>query len=153
MGRWADAFHAHNHTRDTADTADTSPGGPVVGQGTVSSVSSVTRPDDLEGGSSPPCSEPVSTESAVSRLAQTPTPDTLARGQDLATDRIASAGYMRVALKRSPSWADQAARPSSGCSCSCCKGRRWWGDAHGWRCWACHPPDHLPPDAVTEVRS
>jgi hypothetical protein len=149
MGRWADAFHSHIHTRDTADT---SPSGPAV-RGSVTSVSSVARPDDLDGGSSPTCSEPVSAVSAVSRVAQTPTPVTAAREQDLVSDPIAAAGYMRAALQRPPSWANSAARPPSGCFCSCCKGRRWWGDAQGWRCWACHPPDHLVPEAATEVRS
>ena len=143
MGRWADAFHAHNHTRDTADTADTSRRGPAVRQGSVSSVTSVTRPDDLDGSLSPSCSEPVSPESAVSRAAQLPMLGTLAREQDLVPDRIASAGYMRATLQCPPSWSDPAALPPHGCFCSCCKGQRWWGDAHGWRCRACHPPDHL----------
>jgi len=60
-------------------------------------------------------------------------------------------GLQRAAMQRPPSWADPTARPSRGCYCSCCHGRRWWGDPRGWRCWTCHPPDHLPPDAVMEV--
>ena len=65
-------------------------------------------------------------------------------------------GYRRAALQRPPSWADPAALPSPGCFCSCCKGRRWWCEREapkGWRCWGCHPPDHLAEDAVTEVRT
>lgn len=59
--------------------------------------------------------------------------------------------YMRAALQRPVSWADPAARPSPGAFCSCCKGNRWWGDAQGWRCWQCHPPDGLPAGSLTEV--
>jgi hypothetical protein len=61
--------------------------------------------------------------------------------------------YMRAALQRPVSWADPAARPSPGAFCSCCKGNRWWGNAQGWRCWRCHPPDGLPTGSVTEVRT
>lgn len=59
--------------------------------------------------------------------------------------------YMRAALQRPVSWADPAARPSPGAFCSCCKGNRWWGNAQGWRCWQCHPPDGLPKSSVIEV--
>jgi hypothetical protein len=55
-----------------------------------------------------------------------------------------------------PSWADLATLPSRGCFCTCCKGQRWWRECEapkGWRCSTCHPPDHLPPDAVTEMRT
>ena len=61
-----------------------------------------------------------------------------------------------VARGRPPSWADPAALPSRGCFCTCCKGQRWWRECEapkGWRCSTCHPPDHLPPDAVTEMRT
>jgi hypothetical protein len=77
----------------------------------------------------------------------------LARLQPRAAPADAPDGLQRAALQRPPSRAGQAAVPSRGCFCSCCHGRRWWGDAQGWRCWACHPPDHLAPDEVTEVRS
>jgi hypothetical protein len=59
----------------------------------------------------------------------------------------------RAAMPRPPSWADSAALPSRGCFCSCCRSRQWWGDARGWRCWTCHPPDHLSLDAVAEIWS
>lgn len=58
--------------------------------------------------------------------------------------------------KRPPSWAEPADLPLRGSSCSCCCLGRWWCEREapmGWRCWACHPPDHLTPNAVTEVRS
>ena len=66
---------------------------------------------------------------------------------------VALDAYMRAALRRPVSWADPAARPSPGAFCSCCKGKRWWGDARGWRCWQCHPPDGAPAGSVTEVRT
>jgi len=65
-------------------------------------------------------------------------------------------GYMRAALQRPPSWSDPAALPSRGCFCSCCKGQRWWREREmpkGWRCSTCYPPDHLPANAVMEVRT
>lgn len=66
---------------------------------------------------------------------------------------VALDAYMRAALRRPVSWADPAARPSPGAFCSCCKGKRWWSDSKGWRCWQCHPPDGLPVGSVTEVRT
>ncbi|WP_147290859.1 hypothetical protein [Roseomonas gilardii] len=33
-------------------------------------------------------------------------------------------------------------------ACSCCGCTRWWQEARnptGWRCWRCHPGDHLKP--------
>ena len=65
-------------------------------------------------------------------------------------------GLLNVARQRPPSWSDPAALPSRGCFCSCCKGQRWWCERDapkGWRCWTCHPPAHLAPEAVTEVRT
>ena len=65
-------------------------------------------------------------------------------------------GLLSVALQRPPSWAGPAALPSAGCFCSCCKGQRWWCEREppeGWRCWACHPPDHLLADEVREART
>jgi hypothetical protein len=67
---------------------------------------------------------------------------------------VLSDNYVRAALQRPPSWADPTAQPSRGCFCTCCKGQRWWRERDapkGWRCWICHPPDHLPRTAVTEV--
>ena len=66
------------------------------------------------------------------------------------------AGLHVAACGMQPSWADAAALPSRGCLCTCCKGQRWWRERaapKGWRCSTCHPPDHLPPDAVTEMRT
>ena len=44
---------------------------------------------------------------------------------------------------------------SAFCSCvlsdSPCHGASWWTERHepkGWRCARCHPPDHLPAEAV-----
>ena len=76
-------------------------------------------------------------------------------------DRAARADALVVGLYvatrgRPPSWADPGALPASGCFCTCCKGQRWWRECEapkGWRCSTCHPPDHLPPDAVTEMRT
>ena len=65
-------------------------------------------------------------------------------------------GYRRAALKRPPSWSDSAALPSPGCWCSCCDGQRWWSEADGpkgWRCWTCHPGDHLTAAERREVRT
>ena len=60
------------------------------------------------------------------------------------------------AMQRPPSWGDQASRPTAGCWCSCCRGRRWWaaavpvldgtGIGPGWCCAWCHP---APPGAAT----
>jgi hypothetical protein len=48
-------------------------------------------------------------------------------------------GLLLAAMKRPPAWAGPAAAPSIGAFCGCCNGRRWWGDALGWRCWTCRP--------------
>jgi hypothetical protein len=66
------------------------------------------------------------------------------------------AGLQAAALQRPPSWSDATALPSTGAWCSCCRGRRWWSegrDPKGWRCWACHPPGHLPAEAVREAQT
>jgi hypothetical protein len=37
-----------------------------------------------------------------------------------------------------------------------CRGQQWWCEAvapKGWRCWQCHPPDHLDAEAVREMRN
>jgi hypothetical protein len=66
-------------------------------------------------------------------------------------------GYRRAALRRPPSWwRAEAHRPTPGSTCSCCEGQRWWSELanrRGWRCCTCHPPDHLPADAIEEVRT
>ncbi|MCX7684350.1 MAG: hypothetical protein N2Z67_03645 [Acetobacteraceae bacterium] len=80
--------------------------------------------------------------------------------QPEADHRDHPAGLERAALHRPPSWADVSALPSPGARCSCCSrhraeaGGRWWRERispRGWRCWTCHPPDHLEPQAVIEV--
>jgi hypothetical protein len=48
-------------------------------------------------------------------------------------------------LARMPSWADSTP-PLPGAWCRACEATRWWTERHepqGWRCGACHPPDHL----------
>ena len=59
-------------------------------------------------------------------------------------------------LRRPPSWSDATVLPSNGCLCSCCRNRRWWCELRnpsGWRCWTCHPPDHLSAEGVKEIRT
>ena len=78
------------------------------------------------------------------------------QGQDDAAHAALAAGLHVAARGRPPSWADPGAPPASGCFCTCCKGQRWWRECEapkGWRCSTCHPPDHLPPDAATEMRT
>jgi hypothetical protein len=61
-----------------------------------------------------------------------------------------------IALQRPPSWSEAAALPPAGAWCSCCRGQRWWSEAReptGWRCYTCHPPAHLPAEAVREMRT
>jgi hypothetical protein len=61
-------------------------------------------------------------------------------------------GLQAAANMRPPSW--MGTPPSSGCWCGCCRTSRWWTERAapgGWRCWACHPPVHLPAAAVQEV--
>ncbi len=66
------------------------------------------------------------------------------------------AGLRGSAMQRPPSWADQTLRPTPGCWCGCCRGRRWWapqrpskdgiGIGQGWCCATCHP---APPGTAT----
>ncbi len=56
---------------------------------------------------------------------------------------------------RPPSWSETEDVPLPGDRCLC-GGRRWWRDAEaprGWECWACHPPDPLPANRVSEART
>ncbi len=66
-------------------------------------------------------------------------------------------GLLDAAMRRPPAWSDPGAPPTPGCRCVRCCGGRWWCEAgeapRGWRCRTCHPPDHLPADAVREVRT
>ena len=65
-------------------------------------------------------------------------------------------------LQRPPSWVDVTSTPPPGAWCGCCgrhtpqDGGRWWREAQaptGWRCWPCHPPLHLAPGDIHEVRT
>lgn len=65
-------------------------------------------------------------------------------------------------LQRPPAWADATSTPPPGAWCGCCgrhtpqDGGRWWREAReptGWRCWTCHPPVHLAPGYIHEVRT
>jgi len=61
-----------------------------------------------------------------------------------------------ISRKRPVSWSEPADAPLIGDTCSCCRGARWWCETQepsGWRCWSCHPPDHLRADAVREFRT
>ena len=85
-----------------------------------------------------------------------PEPDTPERARFDARQAAMVSGLLRAARQRPPSWADPSALPSPGCFCSCCKGQRWWCELEapkGWRCRTCHPPQHLLPDSVKEVRT
>lgn len=64
------------------------------------------------------------------------------------------AGYLNTTRQCPPSWSDSTALPAQGCFCSCCKGQRWWRERDapkGWRCWMCHPPNHLPSEQTQFV--
>jgi hypothetical protein len=73
----------------------------------------------------------------------------------------ATGGLLRAALMRPASWSERPdCHPASGAWCGCCGrnppayGGRWWQEREapkGWRCFTCHPPDHLKPDQVREV--
>jgi hypothetical protein len=65
-----------------------------------------------------------------------------------------TAAGLATAMQRAPAWADPAALSVHGCWCRCCHGSRWWCERaapKGWRCWTCHPPIHLPSEALTQV--
>jgi hypothetical protein len=54
------------------------------------------------------------------------------------------------ALAHPPSWGDPTP-PPPGAWCRACHGTRWWTERqepHGWRCLRCHPPAHLPAEAI-----
>ena len=64
-------------------------------------------------------------------------------------------GYKLAALRRPPSLSMNAP-PGAGCFCACCAGQRWWCEREapsGWRCATCYAPDHLPANAVRELRT
>jgi hypothetical protein len=56
---------------------------------------------------------------------------------------------------RTPSWSDMADVPTAADTCSCCRRSAWWTERNtprGWRCMTCHPPLHLPLEAVRRER-
>jgi hypothetical protein len=68
----------------------------------------------------------------------------------------AASRWEQTSHQRPVSWADPADVPYASCFCSCCKGQLWWCETvepKGWRCSTCHPPDHLLPGQVWEVRT
>ena len=151
MSRWAEAFRASRARHDTVDTTDTSSRGRAVSPDSVNSVNSVIAGADENRGMAPVNADQVS---QVSRSAETPKVDAARHEQLVASYQAIPADNPGAALQCPPSWADPAAPPSRGCFCSCCKGWRWWCECKvpkGWRCSACHPPDQLPANAVTEV--
>jgi hypothetical protein len=90
--------------------------------------------------------------------ATTPAADWQEHGREQlqSVSRAIAGGYLRAAMQLAPSWADPAALPSCGSFCSCCQRQRWWREREapkGWRCSVCHPPDQLPANAVTEMRT
>jgi hypothetical protein len=156
MSRWADAFRASARDRDIVDSVDTSFPRPLAPEPCVNSVSSVMGSKHTKNAADRPLGNEPSTVSAVSRAAKVVNAVASGCDQAAATERAISAAYIRAALQRPPSWSDPVALPSRGCFCSCCKGQRWWCECEapkGWRCSTCHPPSHLTPGAVTEVRT
>ena len=103
-----------------------------------------------------PAPEPPRTPKPVPSLrsmAELSTPDC---GRGDAAQAAMVAGLLVAARHLPPSWADPTSPPSRGYFCSCCKGQRWWRERaapKGWRCSTCHPPDHLPANAVLEMRT
>ena len=120
----------------------------------VASVSSVAS--DGEQGSD--CAEPVASDADGFGDWETepdlpPLPD--------AEHQQAVGGFLRAALMRPASWSDRPdCRPAQGAWRGGCGrnppeyGGRWWQEREapkGWRCWGCHPPDHLQPENVIDV--
>ncbi|GAB0112726.1 hypothetical protein [Acidisoma sp. C75] len=132
--RWSQTYKARYPADDTADTADTK-GLAAAGQGaSVATVRCVTPAEsDIEAAF-------LATERAA----------LMAEGEGL--DARAA-----VPHRLPPSWAEVTIEPTPGAHCVMSGDhRRWWTERvapKGWRCWACHPPLHLPGDAVREVRT
>jgi hypothetical protein len=86
---------------------------------------------------------------AIQAESALPAPGTAERAALDSRHAATVSAFLRISLQRPPSWADPTARPSPGAFCSCCRGQRWWCEIKcrrrqsGWRCWTCHPPDHL----------
>lgn len=71
-------------------------------------------------------------------------------------------GLLVAGLQRPPAWSNAASVPPRGAWCGCCaryqpeSGGRWWRERErpsGWRCWTCHPPDHLGMNMLVEVKT
>jgi hypothetical protein len=155
MSWWAEAFRASIRSR--VASVDTSPPDrttrPPTPPPCVNSVSSVTGPGHTQDAARRPLGDELSTVSAVSRAKRAVS---VTRGRTALLGRTIAEGYRQSALQRPPSWADLIAPPMRGCFCSCCKGQRWWRECDapkGWRCSTCHPPNDLPAEAMTEVRT
>ena len=98
--------------------------------------------------------EPVRDASASAPSDGVGVPDGFADEGEAGTPRrypSAVVGLLRASQCRPVSWADAAARPSPGSWCRNCEYGRWWGNASGWRCWACHPPSGLAATDIEEV--
>jgi hypothetical protein len=153
MGRWADAFQACIRTRDTADTVDTSS---AELSSTGQSVSSAMPSARGCAGLLDQLGEQVSTVSAVSDPKQMLHPASRGRCEPVLPRSPSEAADTPTPVQRPVSWANPMDRPAPGSFCSCCRSRRWWSETHrssGWCCWTCHPPDHLPLDAVIQIRT
>jgi hypothetical protein len=170
MSRWSDAFHAltppltHATHVDTCIDAGSDAGLPdqAYVSSSVPCVAAADRADGASHGqgtkrdgnhvsSSVPCVGPGEGIGGASS-------DTRPRRRltDQQACAAAVAGLQAAALQRPPSCAGGTALPSIGTWCSCCRGQRWWSEARdptGWRCRQCHPPTHVPADAVREVQT
>jgi hypothetical protein len=155
MSRWAEAFRSSARRSDTADTAPPNPPpGPAISAGSVNTVSSVTGRDSADAETVPSESDELSAVSAMSRAGEASKVDAPGGKRPAVPGPTISPGYLRAARRLPPSWSDPTTLPPPGSFCSCCKGQRWWSERDapkGWRCAACHPPDHLASDAMTEV--
>jgi hypothetical protein len=169
MSRGAKAFRAsltHNDSGDACDSSALSV--PLEGK-SVATVSSVMAA--LGKGKQP--GDGVSTSSTAAphppeRVAGAPAnhpltgnvkaslPGARIHAVTDATADTCSQTVAGLAMHRPPSWADPAELPLHGSWCRCCRGSRWWSERkvpRGWRCWTCHPPDHLPVDATRTVHT
>ena len=164
MSRWSDAFHAlstqltHETHVDTCtdaesrtdliDVAHVSSSVPCVTNRTGGALHGPeTQRDGDHVSSSVPCVRPA--EGIGGARDARP-------GRRLTYQQPRAAGRQATALQQPPSWAGASRPPPAGAWCSCCRGQRWWSEARdpaGWRCGQCHPPAHLPPDAVRKIQT
>jgi hypothetical protein len=124
----------------------------------------VARDGQPERGPVPPCEHDAAEAAAMAQhYAAAPSARPyLPSAPDPLRDGLLTGAHMRP-----PAWDGDA--PPRGAWCSCCgrhapqAGGRWWeprrprsdgtGTGPGWRCWTCHPPDHLSAADVREVRT